>query len=170
MSVFSRRQTSPTPPNPSSYRSLVRQDFSQCCAYCLLHELLAGGASNFELDHFRPKSLFPSLAEDYFNLYYSCHVCNQYKGASWPSAELSRMGFGFLDFCQESFSEHFRERADGVWEPLTPNAEYTEARLRLNRPHLVDIRRLLRRVARLQGAPSVSWDSPISGTVLSWLG
>lgn len=39
---------------------------------------------NFELDHFKPKSdeRFASLAADYYNLYYSCHVCNHYKGAS----------------------------------------------------------------------------------------
>ena len=169
VSVFVRRKTPPTPSASSSYRPLVRQDFSQCCAYCLLHELLAGGASNFELDHFRPKSVFPHLAEDYFNLYYSCHVCNQYKSASWPSAELSKKGFGFVDFCKENFFDHFQERANGVWEPLTPSAEYTEARLRLNRPHLVEIRQLLRRLARLQGTPSISWDSPIRGAVLSWL-
>ncbi len=169
MSVFSRRKTSPPPSNLSSYRPFVRQDFAGCCAYCLLHELLAAGPSNFELDHFRPKSRFPDLAEDYFNLYYSCHVCNQYKGATWPSAELLNRGFGYLDFCQESFSEHFREKADGFWEPLTASAEYTAARLRLNRPHLVEIRRLLRRVAQLQGTPSVSWDSPIRDRVLAWL-
>jgi hypothetical protein len=169
--VFTRRKTSP--PSPSGlarYRFLVRQDFSECCAYCLLHELLAGGVSNFELDHFRPKSRFPGLADAYFNLYYSCHVCNLYKGADWPSDELSEKGYGYLDFCQQSFSEHFRERADGIWEPLTPSAEYTEARLRLNRRHLVEIRRLLRRLAQSHGAPSVNWDSPIRNTVLSWLG
>lgn len=80
------------------------------------------------------------------------------------------MGVGFLDFCQESFSEHFRERADGFWEPLTPSAEYMEARLRLNRPHLVEIRRLLLRLAQVQGAGSLDWDSPIKDPVLSWLG
>ena len=170
MSVFSRRKTAPPPAEASRYRSLVREDFSECCAYCLLHELLAGGASNFEMDHFRPRSRFPDLAKHYFNLYHSCHVCNQYKGAAWPSAELAERGFGFLDFCQESFSDHFREKADGSWEPLTSLAEYTTARLRLNRPHLVEIRRLLRRLARLQSAPAVSWDAPIKSAVLSWLG
>ncbi len=170
MSVFRRRESTPPAPGLSNYRSFVRQDFSESCAYCLLPELLAAGAGNFELDHFRPQSLFPALADDYFNLYYSCHVCNQYKGASWPSAELREAGFGFLDFCGESFSDHFQERADGCWEPLTPKAEYSEARLRLNRPHLVEVRRLLRRLAQLYGAPYVSWDSPIKDTVISWIG
>ena len=170
MSVFSRRKTAPPPTHLSRYRPFVRDDFSECCAYCLLHELLAAGAGNFELDHFRPRSLFPDLANDYFNLYHSCHVCNLYKGAAWPSTELAKKGYGFLDFCRESFSDHFRERADGSWEPLTPLAEYTEARLRLNRPHLLEIRRLLRRLARLQKAPRLSWESPIKSTVLAWLG
>ncbi len=170
MSVFRRRKTSPPPSSLSSYRPFVRHDFAECCGYCLLHELLAAGAGNFELDHFRPQSLFPDLIEDYFNLYYSCHVCNQYKGATWPSVELTRAGFGYLDFCREGFFEHFQERPDGFWEPLTPKAKYTEARLRLNRPHLIEIRRLLRRLAQLHGNPSVSWSSPIRERILSWIG
>lgn len=80
MAHFSR--TVPAPAFPGGYtafRAYVRQDFRQCCAYCLLHEFWAGGEDNFELDHFRPVSRFPDLERDFYNLYYACHVCNQRK-------------------------------------------------------------------------------------------
>ncbi len=82
MSVFHRRKSSPPPSSLSSYRSLVRQDFSECCAYCLLHELLAAGAGNFELDHFRPQSLFPSLAR----FFHTAGVCEPTAAGSGPTA------------------------------------------------------------------------------------
>src|SRR4030095_2488898 len=61
-SIFSHR--SPTPMTTQDYRRFrpyIREDFNECCAYCLLHELLAGGTENFELDHFKPKSRYPDL-------------------------------------------------------------------------------------------------------------
>ena len=69
------------------FRSAVRSAFSECCAYCLLHELLAGGPDNFELDHFCPKSLsqFAHLVHDFFNLFYACHPCNNKKGNQTPA-------------------------------------------------------------------------------------
>lgn len=143
MPVFVRR--SPAPPQErdyKSYRAFVREDFRQCCAYCLLHELLAAGAEDFELDHFRPQSnpSFQGLRTDFYNLYYSCHVCNQTKRAQWPSVELVSLGYRFVDTCNEYFSGHFREEENSYWTPLTKVGEYSEKRLRLNRTHLIRIR------------------------------
>ena len=79
MPVFLRRRNPPPKVNDyTKYRPLVREDFRECCAYCLLHEIIAGGEANFELDHFRPKSHpeFAGLVNGFYNLYYSCHVCN----------------------------------------------------------------------------------------------
>jgi len=95
MPVFLRRRTSPLKTDDyTKYRPFVREDFRECCAYCLLHEIIAGGEANFELDHFRPKSRpkFAGLINDFYNLYYACHVCNQYKGQLWPTTELSERG------------------------------------------------------------------------------
>ncbi|MGH9764301.1 MAG: hypothetical protein ACREDR_49125, partial [Blastocatellia bacterium] len=122
MPVFTRRQ--PPPPFEKSYIKygpLVREDFSECCAYCLLHEIACSGKDNFELDHFRPKSnpLFASLINDFYNLYYSCHVCNHYKGSFWPAEDLEAEGYRFVDLCAERFSSHFTEDFDGRWSPVT---------------------------------------------------
>lgn len=162
MSVFTRRN--PAPPQETDYKKYhryVREDFRECCAYCLLHEVLAAGAENFELDHFRPKSLpeFADHVNDFYNIYYSCHVCNHTKWRKWPSDELTAQGYRFIDFCVENFTEHFQEEVDGFWTPLTKPGEYTEGRLRLNRRHLVELRALLREIAVLRGLSPLDWNS-----------
>jgi hypothetical protein len=145
MAKFAR--TTPAPVVSGGYRafkSAVRMDFNFTCAYCLMAELHAAGPENFELDHFFPVSKFPQKEEDFYNLYYACHPCNHIKRAKWPAAELLSQGIGFVDLCSEDFANHFQEKPDGSWVGLTPSASYTIDALRLNRPHLLEIRALLR--------------------------
>lgn len=164
MAIFRRQARVPSVGGRgyARFRAQVRMDFAECCAYCLLHELLAGGHDNFELDHFRPKSLpqFTHLTDDFFNLFYSCHPCNKYKSSTWPSEDLHSQGYRFLDFTHDSFSDHFLETAKGRWLPLSKPARYSERRLRLNRPHLLDIRSLLQEIAELRDVPVVDWNRP----------
>src|ERR1700722_19267876 len=128
------------------------------CAYCLLEELFAGGPENFELDHFRPQSLFPSEISNYYNIYYSCHPCNRIKHGKWPSPALQERGIGLVDLCADDFPTHFQELEDGQWIGLTPSGRYTIDLLRLNRRHLVDLRNRI----RLQQLCSI----PIAGSFL----
>lgn len=154
MSHFCR--TTPVPEIRSGYqafRPYVREDFRALCAYCLLPELWAAGEDNFELDHFYPRVLFPERVSDFYNLYYSCHVCNHIKHDKWPSARLQAAGIGFVDLCQDDFEQHFEVSGDGAWKPLTPSAAYTIDTLQLNRGHLVRVRRKLRALALLPDTP-----------------
>jgi hypothetical protein len=138
----------------------------------LFHEVLAAGSDNFELDHFRPRSdpRFVRLVADYYNIYYSCHVCNHYKSATWPSEELTALGYRFVDSCSDLFSDHFAEEMAGRWTPLSRAGEYTAKRLRLNRKHLVEVRNLLREVAAIRGQPPIDWDSPAGDQIAKLLG
>ena len=138
MPCFRRREEPPA--RRGDFREAVRNDFRHRCAYCLVPELLAGGPENFELDHFRPKSKFPQLENNFFNLYYSCHVCNHAKGPAWPPAELDDAGVNFMDLCRDDCFEHYSEAPDGRWIGLTVRANYTIELLRLNRKHLVNLR------------------------------
>ncbi len=106
-------------------------------------ELLAGGVENYELDHFRPKSKFPQLSNDFYNIYYSCHPCNHTKLDKWPAAELQERGYRFVDFCTDDFDKHFEELPNGQWRGKTDAGHYTIDALRLNRQHLVIVRELL---------------------------
>ena len=150
MAHFLRRR--PPPPNKRGYRSylpFVREDFRRTCAYCLMKELFAGGPHSFELDHFRPQSLFPGEADNFYNLYYACRSCNLIKHVKWPPPELEQRCIGFVDFCADRFEDHFTELADGKWLGLTPSAQFTIDMLLLNRTHLVSIRLLMRRLQSL---------------------
>lgn len=148
MAHFNR--TKPAPKVNGDYRAFrpyVRFDFKASCAYCLIDELFAAGEENFELDHFRPKSLFPQYINNFENLYYSCHVCNNIKRDKWPPEELGKIGIEIIDLCKEDFEQHYRILNDGSWEPLTKSAEYTLEVLRLNRPHLKRLRSMIRQAA-----------------------
>ncbi len=142
MAVFSRRES---PPPPVTHYSEW-----------------AAGRENFELDHFRPKSLpqFAGLEKDFYNLYYACHPCNHSKRNAWPDDLLEAEGYGFLDFCTDGFSSHFQEENDGSWTPLSRRAQYSLERLRLNRKHLVQLRRLLREIASERGLRPIDWNLP----------
>lgn len=141
MAYFSRSASIPRVTGDyTAFRSFVREDFRQCCAYCLLHEFWMGGEANFELDHFRPVSKFPHLVSSFYNLYYACHVCNHTKHNHWPSEEFAQRGIQLVDLCQDEFDQHYHLHADGNLEPLTESAHYTLLLLRLNSPHLVRLR------------------------------
>jgi uncharacterized protein (TIGR02646 family) len=133
-------RTHPAPQVTGAYtkfRAHVQQDFRRCCAYCLLPELEAAGESNFEMDHFRPRSKFTHLLYDFHNLYWSCSVCNGNKWNRWPTPQQEQMGLGFVDFCKDDFQDHFQLSPDGFWIPTTVSGQYTEAIIKLNSPHLV---------------------------------
>jgi hypothetical protein len=139
-------RTTPAPSVAGGNRGLrpyVRADFCRRCAYCLLDELTASGEENFEMDHFRPKSRFPELHDDFYNLYYACHPCNHIKHDYWPPPDLEARGIGLVDLCAEDFATHFRPIDDGRWDGITESGRYTIEILRLNREHLVKVRRLL---------------------------
>lgn len=51
------------------------------CAYC---ESLINARRSKQVEHFRPKSLFPSLAYDFENYFLACNGCNGAKSDNWP--------------------------------------------------------------------------------------
>lgn len=158
MARFTR--TSPAPivkGDYPAYRPFVRKDFEQCCAYCYLHERHAAGEFNFQLDHYRPKHLFPNLRKQFENLYWSCSVCNgiRSKYKHWPSDELLAKGICFVDLCKDDFDQHYEILPDGRLKALTPSADYTIDKINLNSDHLVKLRAILRREGtRLDAEPT----------------
>jgi HNH endonuclease len=63
-----------------SYRPWLRDEFDFRCVYCLKRETWGQVTSEFELDHFKPQSLNPTLSTGYLNLVYACRRCNAVKG------------------------------------------------------------------------------------------
>lgn len=65
------------------FKPLVRRAFHGKCAYC---ESPTTAIAFGDLDHYRPKSLYPWLAYDWQNLLFSCQICAvRYKAAQFPT-------------------------------------------------------------------------------------
>jgi len=141
---FQRRKDVPKLARYEGYRPYLREDFLRHCAYCTGHENEMGGEEHFEIDHHRPKSKFPDLANEYSNLYYSCHGCNKRgsKGEHWPSDDLYKAGFRFFDpVAENAYQVHMRETRTGRLIKITNVGEYSIEFLRLNRKGLRNLRK-----------------------------
>lgn len=98
------------------YMPCLRWDFGFTCAVCLLHESdyvpgpglggvgLALGA--FTVEHLKPKSQWPRLANKYYNCIYACRVCNVARGTKpiVRSADQARL----LNPCDAVWSSRFQ--------------------------------------------------------------
>jgi uncharacterized protein (TIGR02646 family) len=67
------------------FRLTIREIFHGLCAYC-------EGRCRGEVEHFRPKSLFPELVYRWSNWLLACHDCNHAKLQKWPRG-------GYVDPC-----------------------------------------------------------------------
>lgn len=144
MALRTRRSNVPRHGSYQRYKPYLREDFAYACVYCGLHENEAGGPRFMTVEHYRPKSRFRALTNEYSNLLYACSVCNGYKSNDWPSDDPLRDGVGYLDPCEADLDEHIGPAAgDGV-AGLTPVGGYMVAQLHLNRAMLRTIRRLRR--------------------------
>ena len=127
--------------NYIDYRLLLRRDFQNRCAYCLVHEYFLGGEAGCCIDHHRPiRGVYarPDLVSDYNNLYWSCRECNENKGSMWPNPEDYAAGLRFIDPCNpiDDHDLHLRILPSGAIEPLSLTGSYTIRHLKLWRPLL----------------------------------
>ena len=53
------------------------------CAYC---QSPAGADQDWPVEHFKPKTLFPTSAYDWKNFFISCGRCNRHKSNKWPKS------------------------------------------------------------------------------------
>src|SRR2546429_155966 len=149
MPIFQRRIDPPIYADYRAYKQILRQDFKHRCAYCLLHEgdEYGAGFHNFQIDHFRPRFLFPQLEATYTNLYYACRWCNGAKSETWPSNEQANQSYRFVDPCLEDlYQDHARlDAATGKLLPKSNPGIFTVREIRLNRKMFTELR--LRRIA-----------------------
>ncbi len=115
-------------------REAVRRAYDFACGYCGVREGEAG--SQLELDHFKPRR--SGGGDELENLVYCCPTCNRLKGDFWATAATGKR---LLHPQRERLTEHLRQEPDGLLTALTETGEFHLARLRLNRPPLVALRR-----------------------------
>lgn len=121
-------------------RHMVAARSGYRCSYCLTTEDLAG--AYFTIDHIVPESLGGATAPD--NLCLACWACNLAKHdriavVDPATGVLTRL----FNPNAQSWNDHFAWEANGLLVVgLTPTGRATVSALQLNRPPLVNARRL----------------------------
>lgn len=132
-------------PNKGIYSDWKEQIAEECyyqCVYCSIHEAQFGGANNYHIDHFRPKSFpqFKPLENDICNLFYACPICNRFKKDDWP-AEPDLNIVSYPDPSQNDYSDLFYMKDNFEIEGKYTASQYLVLRLFLNRAQLIMERR-----------------------------
>lgn len=107
-----------------SYKNHLESDFKQRCGYSNSHHDWFGGKRNFQIDHFKPKSIHPELETKYSNLVYSCSYVNRAK-----SDDIGN----YIDPCDTDFNDHFYRDELGNIYPVEKSepAKYMYRKLKL---------------------------------------
>ena len=126
---------------PAELRRLVADRARQCCEYCRTQAQYS--ADSFTVDHITPRSLGgPTTAE---NLALCCQGCNQHKSTrtSVPDPVTGSPVPVFHPRAQR-WDEHFAWNENfTLMLGLTPTGRATIEVLQLNRPGLINLRRVL---------------------------
>ena len=106
------------------YKDSLEKDFCQRCGYTYCHQDWFGGKRNFQIDHFKPKSIYPELETKYSNLVYSCSYVNRAK-----SDDIGN----YIDPCDVDYNDHFyRDELGNIYPVETSNsAKYMYKKLKL---------------------------------------
>jgi hypothetical protein len=121
----------------SDVREAVRTRFTGHCGYCGLHENEAG--ARLTIDHFQPVSRGGS--DDLENLVYACHNCNTFKSDYWSEDDTHVL----LHPLHDDLSLHLVESITSQMVPLTERGMTYITVLHLNRPELIQRRRIKHR-------------------------
>ena len=112
------------------YKEQIAEITNWQCAYC---ECAFNDEGVAQVEHFRPKSLFPLSAYDWDNYLLACGGCNRPKSDKWPSdGEYIRP-----DHPNYNAEKHFKFQADGGVDSLHDDAELTITDFALRRRLLV---------------------------------
>ncbi len=109
-----RSMNIPSVNNYLSYKQQLIIDFKDLCGYCGKNRRYF--FDNFQIDHFRPKSKYPELKNDYTNLVLCCPICNRNKSDDWPINDLNLYhddSIGYVDPASEEFDKVFFRNETG---------------------------------------------------------
>ncbi len=125
----------------AAWRELIAHECSNQCVYCAIHESNFGGIRNFHIDHFRPRKLFTKLENDIKNLFYSCCICNVFKGDDWPGEPNKKMSnIAYCDPGKNNFNKIFFVSDKSIVKSKYLSCKYMIEKLYLNRPQLIILR------------------------------
>lgn len=126
----------------SNWKAELAEEGHHQCVYCSISDSRFGGQRNFHVEHFRPKSLFPDLENIFSNLFYSCPICNVFKGNDWyETDDLSTIHYP--NPSQRDYSDLFElDKLTAEINGKYTASKYLVYKLALNRVQLILDRRL----------------------------
>jgi HNH endonuclease len=117
-----------------AYKPWLRDEFVFRCVYCLWRERWCSeGDHMFSVDHLVPRTTHPERISDYDNLVYACCQCNALK------QDVKTV----VNPCEEAVGYHLEIQSDGSVRALTAHGAEQIALCRLNRPRLLEARRMM---------------------------
>ncbi|PWY54324.1 NinG family protein [Legionella qingyii] len=136
--------------NYKTYKPELRKNFNYSCGYCQTREPEIGGSKNsFQIDHYKPKSKFPDLINNYENLIYACRACNGYKSDYWPSSIWDNLLKKIiLNPRVEDFEKHI-DKSNFAWYGITFRGKWNISTLRLASETQISIRKDRARIEKL---------------------
>lgn len=124
----------------ATYKDYLRREFGNLCVYCRLPDTLTV-APHFSVDHYKPKSKFPSLECDYGNLYYCCSRCNPRKNDYWPKTAKDP---NFINPCDHDMASNLRfDKSTCEIAHRTDDGKFMIEVLELNDPQFITLRKNL---------------------------
>lgn len=112
------------------------------CVYCTIHEHSFGGIRNYHVEHYKPKSKFETLVDDYFNLFYACSICNCFKGNDWPNEPDETLDIiCYPDPSKIDYDALFELDENYYLNGVKKSSKYIISKLYLNRPQLIQERK-----------------------------
>lgn len=126
------------------WKEELAEEAQNQCVYCAIHENSFGGIRTFHVEHFRPRSIFADLINVYSNLFYSCPICNTFKSNDWPNEPTEDYSNpAYIDPSTTDYNTVFDfEHETGLIEGNTVSAKYIQEKLYLNRPQLINERKI----------------------------
>ena len=120
--------------NYRAYKPWLRDEFVFRCVYCLWRERwCAEGDHIFGVDHLVPQTTHPERISDYDHRVYACWQCNALKQDAKT----------VINPCEEALGHHLEIQSDGSVRALTVHGAEQIALCRLNRPRLLEARRMM---------------------------
>jgi uncharacterized protein (TIGR02646 family) len=152
--VTKEKDKFPTNGTYKDWKPLLRKEGKQQCVYCAIKEAIFGGYRNFHVEHFKPKSKFKDLENDYSNLFYVCSICNAFKGNDWPEGVDEQKHpdvYAYPSPAVHDYATFLAVDAHGAVVSNQPAGSYLIERVYLNRPQLMRMRRVDRVVHEVDG-------------------
>lgn len=106
------------------YKDYLAEDFHHKCGYTDCSEQWFGGKRTFQIDHMKPTSIYPTLANEYNNLVYCCSYVNRAKSDDDNPY--------YLDPCNEDLNTHLARNDDGFIFAKSKQGEYMVSHMHLD--------------------------------------